>query len=176
VPPRRSAESFELVKDGEVWTIRADTTFRLRDSRGLSILATLVHNPGRSFHVTDLVAPAGERGLVEDAGEVSDGRAVAAYNRRLDDLRDAQAEAERNVDPQRAARARVEIEALTRELAQAVGLSGRGRRAASTSEKARVNVRKRLMDAFARIREHSPALAKHLERSIQTGTFCQYAP
>ena len=35
ISPPTSVETFELVKEGETWTIRADTTFRLRDSRGL---------------------------------------------------------------------------------------------------------------------------------------------
>jgi hypothetical protein len=173
--PRR-AEQFELVREGELWTIRADTTFHLRDSRGLSILAKLVHHPKREFHATDLVAPGAEQGHVEDAGEVLDARAIAAYKRRLEDLRDAQAEATKHDDSHRAARVSEEIEALASELAQGVGLGGRGRKASSTAEKARINVRKRILDAISRIREHSPALAKHLERSIRTGVFCSYDP
>jgi hypothetical protein len=176
--PRRhpATEPFELVKEGDVWTIRADTTFRLRDSRGLSILATLVHHPGREFHATDLVAPSGEGGHVEDAGEVLDARAIAAYKQRLGELRDREAEATRHNDTHRATRAREEIEALASELAQGVGLGGRSRKASSTAEKARINVRKRILDAVNRIREHSPALAKHLERSVRTGVFCSYDP
>lgn len=173
-PPVRM-ETFELVKEAETWTIRADTTFRLRDSRGLAILATLVQHPRREFHATDLVAPAGAA-LLEDAGEVLDARAVAAYRERLQDLRDTEAEAIRNNDTHRAAHAREEIEALTGELAQGVGLGGRSRRASSTAEKARINARKRITDAIRRIREHSPALAKHLERSVKTGMFCSYDP
>lgn len=174
--PAPSASTFELVKEGDHWTVRADTTFHLRDSRGLAILAKLVEHPKQEFHATDLVAPAGEQGHVEDAGEVLDARAIAAYKKRLEDLREAEAEATQNNDTHRATRAREEIEALTTELAQGVGLGGRGRKAASTAEKARINVRKRILDAITRIREHSPALAKHLERSIRTGTFCSYNP
>ena len=62
------------------------------------------------------------------------------------------------------------------ELSQSVGLGGRARKASSTAEKARINVRKRLLDALVRIGEHSPALAKHLRRSIKTGMFCSYDP
>jgi tetratricopeptide (TPR) repeat protein len=174
--PRSLAEQFELVKEGELWTIRADTTFHLRDSRGLSILGKLVLHPGREFHATDLVAPSTEAGHVEDAGDVLDARAIAAYKRRLEDLRDAEAEAAKHDDTHRAARVREEIEALASELAQGVGLGGRSRKASSTAEKARINVRKRILDAISRIREHSPALAKHLERSIRTGIFCSYDP
>jgi hypothetical protein len=173
-PP--TAADFELCKEGDVWTVRADTTFRLRDSRGLSILARLVAHPGQEFHATDLVAASGHAGLVEDAGDVLDARAIAAYKRRLEDLRETEQEAERHNDAHRAARAREEIEALANELAHGVGLAGRARKASSTAEKARINVRKRILDALHRIREHSPALAKHLERSVRTGTFCSYEP
>ncbi|HMI84937.1 MAG TPA: hypothetical protein VK550_12640, partial [Polyangiaceae bacterium] len=172
----RPVDQFELVKEGELWTIRTDTTFHLRESRGLSILAKLVEHPKREFHVSDLVAPGGERGHVEDAGEVLDAQAIAAYKRRLEDLRETEAEATKHADTQRAARVREEIEALANELAQGVGLGGRARKASSTAEKARINVRKRILDAISRIREHSPALAKHLDRSIRTGMFCSYDP
>jgi non-specific serine/threonine protein kinase len=171
-----AGEQFEMVKEGDLWTIRADTTFHLRDSRGLSILAKLVQHPKQELHATDLVVPGGERGHVEDAGEILDARAIAAYKQRLEDLRESEAEAAKNHDTHRAARVREEIDALTSELAQGVGLGGRGRKASSTAEKARINVRKRLLDVFARIGEHSPALAKHLKRSIRTGIFCSYDP
>jgi hypothetical protein len=171
-----AAKEFELVKEGDLWTVRADTTFRLRDSRGLSILAMLVLNPGREFHATDLVAPSGEGGHVEDAGETLDARAIAAYKQRLAELHDREAEAASQHDVHRAARMREELEALASELAQGVGLGGRGRKASSTAEKARINVRKRILDAVHRIREHSPALARHLERSVRTGVFCSYDP
>lgn len=173
---RPAAERFELVKQGEMWLVRADTTFHLRDSRGLCILAKLVEHPGREFHATDLVAPCGEPGLVQDAGDALDPRAIAAYRRRLEDLRDAEAEAIGHGDTHRAACVREEIDALASELAQGVGLGGRARKASSTAEKARINVRKRILDAVSRIREHSPALAKHLERSVKTGAFCSYEP
>lgn len=173
---RPALDQFELVREGALWTVRADTTFHLRDSRGLSILAKLVQHPNREFHSTDLVAPGGEQGHVEDAGEVLDARAIAAYKRRLEDLREHEAEAAKHGNTHRAARAREEIEALSAEIAQGVGLGGRGRKASSTTEKARINVRKRILDAIRRIREHSPALAKHLERSVRTGIFCSYDP
>ena len=172
----RAALRLELERDGDVWVLRADTQFRLRDSRGMRILAQLIAHPGREFHVTDLLAPAGEAGRLEDAGDALDPQAIAAYKERLEDLRDAEAEAEAHNDPVRAARARAEIDAIAGELARGVGLGGRARKASSTAEKARVNVRQRLHDAMTRIAEHSPALAKHLRQSIKTGAFCSYDP
>jgi hypothetical protein len=69
-----------------------------------------------------------------------------------------------------------EIEALGRELSRAVGLGGRDRRAASASERARINVTRAIKIALERIAEHNPALATLLTSSIRTGTFCSYTP
>jgi hypothetical protein len=103
-PSSSAVHQFEMIKEGELWTIRADTTFHLRDSRGLSILAMMVEYPGREFHATDLLAPGGEPGHVEDAGDVLDARAIAAYRQRLEDLREAETEATQHDDTHRAAR------------------------------------------------------------------------
>jgi hypothetical protein len=75
-----------------------------------------------------------------------------------------------------AERARVELESLTRELSRAVGLGGRTRRAGSAAERARVTAQRRVREAIRRIGELDPDLARHLERTIRTGTFCAYEP
>ncbi len=69
-----------------------------------------------------------------------------------------------------------EIEALGRELSRALGLGGRDRRAASASERARINVTRAIKIALERIAEHNPALAALLTKSIRTGAFCSYTP
>jgi hypothetical protein len=55
-------------------------------------------------------------------------------------------------------------------------LGGRDRRAASASERARINVTRAIKIALERIAEHNPALATLLTNSIRTGTFCSYTP
>jgi hypothetical protein len=62
------------------------------------------------------------------------------------------------------------------ELSRAIGLGGRDRRAASASERARINVTRAIKVALERIAEHNPALATLLTSSIRTGTFCSYTP
>jgi hypothetical protein len=168
--------SFAMRREGDVWTISGDGEFRLKDSRGLRILARLVDQPGREFHVTDLLAPEGESGYVADSGAVLDRTALARYRERLDDLREQQREAEAFMDAGRAERLGAEIDALAAELARAVGLGGRLRKAGSTSEKARVNVRQRLRDAIDKVAQHSPRLGQHLRWAVRTGTFCSYDP
>jgi non-specific serine/threonine protein kinase len=73
-------------------------------------------------------------------------------------------------------RLRTEIDFLSEQLASAVGLGGRDRRAAGAAERARVNVTRAISDSVKRIREYGPRLARHLDASIRTGTFCSYAP
>jgi hypothetical protein len=173
-----------LRREGEYWTVEwSGAPVRLRDSRGLQILATLVASPGRDFHALDLAspvasgAPAGEgAGDAGDAGELLDDEARAAYRDRIDELRETIAEAESFGDAGRRSRAQAELDALTAELARAVGLGGRARRAGSAAERARVAVQRRLKDALARIEEAAPDLGHHLARTIYTGAFCAYRP
>lgn len=47
-------------REGEYWTLAyAGQTVRLRDAKGLHYLAPLLREPGRSFHVRDLVSAGG---------------------------------------------------------------------------------------------------------------------
>ncbi|CCH87952.1 Conserved protein of unknown function [Modestobacter italicus] len=55
-------------------------------------------------------------------------------------------------------------------------MSGRPRRAASASERARVSVTRAVRQAMARLGERHPLLAQHLDRTIRTGTYCGYFP
>ncbi len=172
-----TAVGFSLARDGEVWAVSWDSAvFRVQDSRGMQILAHLVGHPGQEFHVTDLSAPAGAPGHLEDAGEVLDPEAIASYRRRALELKEELDEAERWNDEGRQARLREEMDFLTAELARAVGLGGRRRKAASTSEKARVNVKRRISHAIGKLAEHSPGLGAHLEWAVKTGVFCTYRP
>jgi hypothetical protein len=177
-------------REGEYWAIAYEgDAFRLKDSKGLRYLARLLAAPGRELHALDLVTDerplarhdrAVEPGLVAsrpgDAGEVIDARAKAEYRRRLAQLEEELEEARTFGDAERAARAEEERDFLVAELASALGLHGRTRRAASPSERARVSVTRAIRAAIARIRAHSDALGEHLERTIRTGTFCSYMP
>jgi hypothetical protein len=111
-----------------------------------------------------------------DAGEMLDAQAKAAYKRRTAELREQLEEARERGQLALVDRLEEEIEALGRELARAVGLGGRDRRAASVAERARINVTHAIKIAIDRIAEHDPALATLLTSSIRTGTFCSYTP
>ena len=177
-PPSRSSAppTIAIERDGELWSVTSERgVLRMRDAKGLHFLAHLVRHPHQEFHVSQLAAQ-GEAPEAGDAGAVLDPKAKAAYARRVEDLRDEVEEATAFSDRARADRARAELDAIARELARAVGLGGRDRKAASRTERARINVQRRIRDAIERIREQDPALGRYLEASMKTGTYCSYAP
>jgi len=105
-----------------------------------------------------------------------DARAKAAYRRRLAEIEDDIEQARALEDNEREMQADSERDFLVRELSRAVGLDGRDRRAASTSERARVSVTRAVRQAIVRVGEHHPELGEHLDRTIRTGTYCAYVP
>ncbi len=178
-----------FAREGDFWTLAYEgDVVRVADSKGLRDVAELLRAPGKEIHALDLMLareggaairkPIAEPGLVApgDAGPVLDSQARAAYTARLKELQDEIDEAESWADPERGHRARTEMDFLARELARAVGLGGRERRAGSAAEKARINVTRTIRSAIAKIRRLHPSLAEHLSRSVKTGSFCRYDP
>ncbi|TQN43964.1 hypothetical protein FHU33_3441 [Blastococcus colisei] len=179
VPPSPTGSDCVFRLEGDVRTVAfAGRAVVLRDLKGMRYLARLLAAPDREFHVLDLVA--GEIGEVArsgaDLGPVIDGQARAAYKRRLAEIDDDMDEAVVLGDSERQALAQADRDYLLRELAGAFGLGGRYRVAGSTSERARASVTRSLRYAVARIAEHHPAMADHLERTVRTGTYCSYVP
>jgi tetratricopeptide (TPR) repeat protein len=160
-------------REGDHWTVAwAGRSVHLRDAKGVGDLASLLAAPGRPFHVLDLVGGPGDRG----GDEVLDRPAREAYRARAEELREELEQAQRDHDPERAALARVELEAVADELAAAVGLGGRTRRLGDPAERARKTVSWRLRATLDRIERTHPALGQHLRRSVRMGTFCSYEP
>jgi hypothetical protein len=163
-----------ISREGDVWLVTATgAPFRVKHAKGMEYLDYLLRNPGREVYVLAL-ASAGEG--PEDAGAILDDRAKQAYRRRVEELDHQLVEAEELGDRGRATRAREELEAVAEQLARAVGLGGRDRKAASNVERARVNVQRRLKDAVRRIAEHDGALGRYLDATVRTGTYCVYRP
>jgi hypothetical protein len=192
--PEASGNLFR--REGEYWTVRYEGSLaRLRDAKGLRYLAQLLGNPGREYHSVDLAAadsqtarsapPAGQawaggelrvRPDLGDAGALLDAQAKAAYQARLGELAAELEEAERCNDPGRAATAAAERDFLIGELARAVGLGGRDRRAASHAERARLNVTRAIRAAMDNLARANPSLGRHLAVTIRTGRYCSYTP
>ncbi len=200
----RGAKRGVFRKEGEYWTVGyGGKSFRLKSTRGLCYLAHLLRHPGVEFHVLDLFGGIASQcdedqtnhsveGLprraedlekegihiasMGDAGEMLDERAKVAYRHRLSELREELEEAKELGNVDRAEQVEEEIDALSRELSRAVGLSGRNRRAASAPERARQSITKSIKSVLERIAQSDATLGDILSRCIKTGNFCSYQP
>src|ERR671931_2618243 len=129
---------------GDIWEVASgDTSFHLMDAKGVQHLAHLLANPGQEFHALDLVGgqsvggdsaglPDQELSVrgrgQDDSGPLLATQAKAEYRQRVSDLQEELEEAETFNDPERASRARAELDFIEAELSAAVGLGGRDRR------------------------------------------------
>jgi hypothetical protein len=191
-PSRDAGEEAMLRQEGEYWTLAwRDVNVRLRDARGLRLIALLLASPGRDFHAVELAAWPGPPppvndvlGAVHDAGlrtgalagddTAPDAEAIRQYRARLLELQEDADEAERFNDPFRAAQARDEIARI----AEVVTASARTRCRQSTAhvERARLSVTKAIRYALRKIERADPSLGDLLASTVKTGTACRYQP
>jgi AAA ATPase domain len=188
-----SAQVGIFARSGVYWTISyGGTTFSLKDIKGLSYIQRLLRHPGEEFHALDLLNEPGagpgfettsrDKALSQggsvaglgDAGEMLDARAKQDYKRRLRELTGELEDLRERDNQERAEKVESEIEFLTREIARAVGLGGRDRRAGSVAERARLSATRTIKAALQKVAEHHPSLGEMLGRSVRTGSFCCY--
>jgi predicted ATPase len=187
-----------FVLNGEYWTVgRGATTFSLKNVLGLGYIYCLLKSPGEEFYALDLeagdvssAAPSAVRSGArmprddwdfsihrsEDAGPILDAQAKQEYKRRILELKEELEELREKGDYERAEKVESEIESIAQQLAQAVGLGGRDRRAGSTAERARLNVSRAIRAAIQKISEHDVSLGEFFGARIRTGSFCSFVP
>lgn len=169
------------IHDETVTILYQGASYHLKNSDGFRYLAYLIEHPGVEVRAVDLFASL-RGGAQEDprpaghAGQLLDRQAKEAYRRRIEDLREVVEEATAHGDRERAARAQRELDALAQELARAVGLGGRDRRAADQAERTRVTVTQRIRGAIKKVEEACPLLGHHLSTCVRTGSYCVYQP
>jgi predicted ATPase len=173
-PPPVVPRTGSLRREGDVWEIGfAGNTTRLRHTKGVDDLATLLARPDAEVHCLELMGGADPGG---DAGPALDARARAAYQARIRELQETLDEAQRANDLGRAERAEAELDALVSQLEGAFGLGGRARATGSAAERARSAVTWRLRSVLKRIDALHPELGRHLQRAVETGVWCRYRP
>lgn len=161
-------------REGEYWTLVYDgAVARVKDSRGMAHLAELIRSQNREIHALQLAAAGDVPGA---DGPAVDAQAKAQYRKRLNELRRALDDAERNNDRAETERLNDELEWIRQQLAEAFGLGGRERATGSAVERARVSVTRAIRKAVERIQEVHPSLGEHLHRNVRTGQFCCYDP
>jgi hypothetical protein len=184
-----------LRREGEFWMVAyRGKTFRLKDAKGIAYIAFLLAHPGERIHVHELIARVdgaadpGSTAVAEgstevylthdlgDAGEALDRHAQADYRHRLRELAEELAETERLNDVGRAESIRRELDFLSEELSESVGIGGHARKAAAHAERARGTVRKNIRSVLEKIRKEDASLGRYFTTSIKTGYYCAYLP
>ncbi len=195
VPPSGHAPSAATFRcTGDVRDISLGSQrVTVHDMKGLRYIERLLAEPGREFHALDLVAveqrsTGGATASAADVGIDDDGslgaagipmlddRAREAYRRRLAEVEDDIDEASLMNDPIRRELAERDRDYLMLELRRAVGLGGATRTTGGNAERARTAVTRSIRYALARLAEHHPVAARHLEQHLRTGTYCSYQP
>jgi hypothetical protein len=182
-----------------------EISFPLRNVLGLTYIHSLLQHPGEEFHALDLLTGTSSGEVLEndpfrlprhphdenvvvgqptDIGPVLDEPTKQDYQRRISALSEELNElCERGnlnllgqSDYQRREEVESELDALTRQLTQAVGMFGRDRRSGSAAERARLNVTRAIRVAIQKISERNAELGELLGTRIKTGSFCSYKP
>lgn len=171
--PTEAAAVASFRRDGAVWTILfAGRSVQLPDARGMRDLGTLLSRPGESVSVLEL-----DSGTVGARGAPAlDDRTRAQIRGRLREFDAAEADAEAAGDGERAAVVREQRQTLAEAVARDYGLGGRPRLVGDPVERARKTVSTRIRRTIAAIAKAHPDLGRHLDRSIDTGSWCAYRP
>src|SRR5262249_51319733 len=141
-----------FARTGDYWTLNFEgASFSLKNVRGLAYIQWLLRHPGEEFSATVLqrLNSAGTAMTLDgspydsmldglshvtgpgDAGEMLDSQAKAEYQHRLLLLQQELNDARERDDFEHASKAEAEMDFLAKELARAVGLGGRNRKAES---------------------------------------------
>ena len=138
-------------------------------------LAYLLSRPGEAVSVLELANDPGA-GPTARGAPALDERARREIRDRLHELDGDEAEAEAIGDTERAALAREQRQILAEAVARDFGLHGRARRVGDPVERGAKTVSTRIRRTIATVGRSHPELGRHLERSIDTGTWCAYRP
>jgi hypothetical protein len=167
---------------GRSWTLGVgDREVVVPDLQGMTYLVQLLTNPRVEISAAALVGDGSDASsAVAAQGAIDqpllDPTALAAYRRRVTELEDDLAEAERYADDERAARARIELDAVVDELSRTTNRFGRARSFSSSNERARTAVQKAVRRTLDHIAQEDPVLGGALRDSVRTGRTCCYDP
>ena len=161
-------------REGELWTASFDhQVVQVAERRGFLDIAQLLARPSEEIHSGTLC---GQPATTGQGIAILDEQARRAYKKRIREIDEELAEAQRDNDPGRGALIEEEKDRLIEELKKATGLGGRERKTDDSAERARSAVTWRIREAIKKLEGIHPALARHLANSIRTGLFCSYNP
>jgi TolB-like protein/tetratricopeptide (TPR) repeat protein len=171
-PIPRQCNTFK--KHNGMWHMAfEDITIQLPEVKGFFDLARLLATPGEEVHCTEMM---GTPDSLSSSDAAIDDKARQAYARRIRQLHDEIADAEKMNDLGRMEKLSGELDQLTEHLTRTLGIGRRARPLNPPAERARSAVTWRIRNAIKKINAAHPALGRHLTHAIRTGNFCSYAP
>ena len=196
-----TAADFVFRLDGDHWTLSFDgQTAQFENLFGLRYIHYLLQRPHLPVPAQELIGAcqpglvAEQAGLARGAAEreliaqgvlrlsggnqdpLLDANAKDEYRKRVQEIEDDLAEADRQNNIELAAKLRAEREAILVELGRAVGLRGKNRTFPTTKGSARTSVTNAIGDARRAIARRLPAAGEFMSKSIITGGSCRYEP
>jgi tetratricopeptide (TPR) repeat protein len=178
-PPPAEPPPNEFRRTPTGWSIAYDgRTVEVRPTKGLADIHRLLAAPGVELHVLELAQEADGATAPGGASRqpVLDERAKAQFRDRVLTLQAEVDDARECADIVRAERAEAELDFVVAELAAGLGFGGRDRTMTDAAERARQAVRARIRYSLDRLGRVHPALGRHLDRALVTGSFCSYQP
>lgn len=163
-----------FVHRGDMWEITYQgQRITLKDAKGLHDIAKLLAEPEKEIFCAELAGAV----LVQEGIEMAwDEKAKKAYQQKLTELQAGIREAEMMSDSAQTAALSEEYDRLIDHLSASLGLDGKPRNTGSSVEKARMAVTWRIRNAIKKMNKAHPELARHLTRTVKTGTWCAYIP
>src|SRR5690606_7030696 len=138
--PQEDVAAPVFSEEGDVVSISwRGRSVRVKATKGVAVLSTLVARPGVAVHVLDLMHAGQAHAPVDkgDAGDLLDAEARASYRARVAELRDEISAAESDADLGRLQTLRSELEFIANELSRGSSLGQKARRAPAAEERAR---------------------------------------
>jgi hypothetical protein len=167
-------------KEGQIWTLTfGGKTVGFDDLLGFTYLSTLLANPGREFHVSDLrmaLLPTGEKRVSDFSDTAIDATALSNYRREVGKLKAELASFGPGGPGARRARIQERILFLESEIRRATTFGGKLRKVNPEVEAHRKAVSIAVGRCLQKIQEVHPKLWRHLNQSIHRGHYCSYTP
>lgn len=169
----RSQEAIFAYK-GDMWHLGfLGQTVNLKNAKGFHDISKLLSNPDNEFHCMELMG-----GISNSTFEMPtlDHKAKMEYQKQIRKLSMEIEDAKELKNYELLKKLEEKYDSLVAHLSQSLGLAGKPREIGSPVEKARSAITWRIRSAIKKIKTVHPALAKHLSKSISTGTYCAYKP
>jgi len=180
-------------KDGDFWQVayQSNDTTTIKDSKGMSYIARLLEKPNEPIAALSLANPKSDTKLMiqgkavendtvsSNSGkpqEIIDEDTLQSCQKRIIDIKNELADAEKNNDLAAQERLEAEKEQILSELNAARNLKGESRSFTDNLDKARKAVTNAIKRALENIKTHSMPLYQHLDNSIQRGIDFAYNP